>query len=96
MDEIQKIIIPYKDIDTDTEISTFKGLIRFSAKFHKDVAEIYDAVTRIRNVKRNPSGFDFNDTAILGLLIRIWKILKEVVYYYGKNNADIASLWIGK
>jgi hypothetical protein len=92
MNEIRDIIIQYKDIKVDTEISTYDGLIKFSTKFYKDVAEIYDAVTRIKNIERNPTGFDFNDSAILGLLIRIWKILKEVVHYYGKDNADIISL----
>jgi hypothetical protein len=26
------------------------------------------------------------------LVVRIWKILKEIVVYYEKNNADIISL----
>jgi len=93
VDEIRDITIKYKGIDIDAEISTFDGLVKFSTKFYKDVVEIYDAVTRIKNVERNPSGFDFNDSAILGLLIRIWKILKEVVYYYGKNNGDMIALF---
>ena len=58
----------------------------------KSVKKCYRQDTRIKNTERNPTGFDFNDSAILGLLIRIWKILKEVVYYYGKDNADIISL----
>lgn len=49
-------------------------------------------MTRIGNVERNPTGFSLNDAAILRLLIRIWKILKEVVHYYEGNNADIISL----
>ncbi len=92
MEEIRKIIIQYKDINVDDEVSNFKDLIKFSTKFYADVAGIYDAVTRIKNIERNPSGFDFNDAAILGLLVRIWKILKEVVYYYRNNNAQIVSL----
>lgn len=93
MEEIRNIILDYKDINTDDEIKTFDGLIKFSAIFYNDVAEIYDSVTRIRNVERNPSGFNLNDAAILGLLVRIWKILKEVVFYYRKNNGDIISLF---
>lgn len=92
MEEISNIITKYKDVDIDTEVSTFNGLKRFSTKFYGDVAEIYDSVTRIKNIERNPIGFNFNDAAILGLLIRIWKIFKEVVYYYEKNNGDIISL----
>ena len=92
MDEIRDIIIKYQNIKIEDELSDFDRLINFSANFYADVAEIYDAVTRIRNVQRNPSGFDYNDAAILGLLIRIWKILKEVVYYYRKDNGQIISL----
>lgn len=92
MEEVQKIILRYKDIDVEKEISTFEGLLGISTAFYKDVSEIYDAVTRVKNADRNPTGFDFNDAAILGLLVRIWKVLKEIVLYYEKNNADIISL----
>ena len=92
MEEIRNLLINYQDIDVDREISTFEKLAKFSAQFYRDVSEIYDAVTRIRNKGRNPTGFDFNDAAILGLLIRIWKILKEIVHYYEINNGDIISL----
>lgn len=93
LSEIRAIIEKYKDVNTDDEISTPDRLRSFSIKFYTDVAEIYDSITRIRNLERNPSGFNFNDAAILGLLIRIWKLLKEVVYYYEKNNAQIIGLF---
>jgi len=92
MKEVQNIILRYKDVDFDKEVSTFEGLVSFSTAFYKDVSEIYDVVTRVKNTERNPTGFGFNDAAILGLLVRIWKILKEIVFYYEKNNADIISL----
>lgn len=92
MEEVQNIIVRYKDLNFEKEVSTFDGLVAFSTTFYKDVSEIYDVVTRVRNIERNPTGFDFNDAAILGLLVRIWKILKEIVVYYKKNNADIISL----
>jgi hypothetical protein len=92
MEEINKIIKKYEEINVDIEVSEYDRLIRFSELFYSDVAEIYDAVTRIRNLQRNPSGFNLNDAPILGLLTRIWKILKEVILYYKKNNANIVSL----
>lgn len=92
MEEIRNLLIKYRDVDVDHEIASFAKLVTFSTQFYRDVSEIYDAVTRIRNIERNPTGFDFNDAAILGLLIRIWKILKEVVHYYENNNAQIISL----
>ena len=92
MEEIVEIIDKYKDTDLEPQLSSFDSLKNFSVQFYGDVAEIYDALTRLKNLERNPTGFIINDAAILGLLIRIWKILKEAVYYYRKNNADIISL----
>jgi hypothetical protein len=62
---------------------------RFALTFYKDVAEIYDCLTRVRNVGRNPTGFSLDDAPILGLLVRIWKLLKEIIRYYEENNAEI-------
>src|SRR3954454_10195061 len=92
MNELRDILAKYSDVDIDKEITTREGRARFSASFYRDVAEIYDAVTRIRNVERNPAGFDLNDAPILGLLIRMWKILKEVVRYYEEDNAQIIGM----
>lgn len=91
MQEIADIIEKYKSIDLDKLLSSKEGLKELSTIFYGDVAEIYDAVTRIKNIERNPTGFSFNDAAILGLLVRIWKLLKEVVAYYKSDNAQIIS-----
>ncbi len=69
MDEIVTIVDKYKNSNIETEISDFPKLIKFSASFYKDVADIYDAITRIRHLDRNLIGFNFNDAAILGLMI---------------------------
>jgi len=92
MKEIQDILEQYKSIDITKELSSFESMRDFSAKFYGDVANIYDAVTRVKNIERNPSGYNFNDAAILGLLIRIWKILKEVVHYYREDKGEIICL----
>ena len=52
---------------------------RFATTFYKDVAKIYDSITRLRNTERNPTGFSLHDAPILGLLVRIWKLLKEII-----------------
>ena len=91
MQEIVGIIEKYKAVDLGKQFSSKEGLKEFSTMFYEDVAEIYDAVTRIRNVERNPTGFSLNDAAILGLLVRIWKLLKEVVAYYKADNGQIVS-----
>lgn len=91
MQEISDIIEKYKTIDLKKELASKEGLKKFSAMFYEDVAEIYDAATRIKNIHRNPTGFSLNDAAILGLLVRIWKLLKEVVSYYKADNGQIIS-----
>lgn len=91
MQEIADIIIKYKSIDLDKQLASKDGLKELSTIFYGDVAEIYDAVTRIKNIERNPTGFSLNDAAILGLLVRIWKLLKEVVTYYKNDNSQIIS-----
>jgi len=91
MQEIADIIEKYKTVDLTEQLSSKEGLKEFSTMFYEDVAEIYDAVTRIKNVERNPTGFSVNDAAILGLLVRIWKLLKEVVAYYKADNGQIVS-----
>jgi len=92
MEEIQNILNRYKSIDISQELSSLDLMKDFSTKFYGDVANIYDAITRIKNIERNPTGYNFNDAAILGLLIRIWKILKEVVRYYKEDKGEIISL----
>lgn len=92
MEEIQNILDQYKNIDISNALSSLDRMKNFSTKFYGDVADIYDAITRIKNIERNPTGYNFNDAAILGLLIRIWKILKEVVRYYDEDKGEIISL----
>ena len=91
MQELIDIIEKHKAIDFVELLKTKEGLKEFSTIFYGDVAEIYDIVTRIKNVERNPTGFSINDAAILGLLVRIWKLLKEVVTYYKADNGQIVS-----
>lgn len=91
MKELVDIIEKHKAINFVEMLKTKEGLKEFSTIFYEDVAEIYDIVTRIKNIERNPTGFSLNDAAILGLLVRIWKLLKEVVAYYKADNGQIVS-----
>lgn len=92
MDEIEKIISRYDQAYFSESLRSLDDINRFTGTFVKDVAEIYDCITRMRNIERNPTGFDLEDAPILGLLTRIWKLLKEIVTYYEKNNAEIISI----
>jgi hypothetical protein len=92
MDEIERIISRYDESYVSNSLRTLSNINKFTGTFVKDVAEIYDCITRIRNTDRNPTGFNLEDAPILGLLTRIWKLLKEIVTYYEKDNAEIISI----
>lgn len=92
MDEIQNVITKYDDAYISKNLQSVDDVNRFAAIFYKDVAEIYDCITRVKNVDRNPTGFSPYDAPILGLLVRIWKLLKEIIRYYKENNAEIISI----
>jgi hypothetical protein len=91
MNEIERIIDRYDQLDLDTELSTFKGLMQLSRRFYFDMAELYDCFTRLSNTDRNPSGFVANDAAILGLLVRTWKLLKQICRHYQDNDGDMIA-----
>lgn len=92
MEEIQNILTKYDDAYITKNLKTVDDVNKFAATFYKDVAEIYDCITRVKNIERNPSGFSLSDAPILGLLVRIWKLLKEIIRYYEENNAEMISL----
>lgn len=91
-DELGEILDRYKSVDVEEEVSTYAGLVALSARFYRDAAEVYDVITRMRHLDRNPGGFDLNDAPILGLLVRVWKILKEIVSYYRRGNGDMVAM----
>ena len=92
MDEIRKITEKYDSAYIENGLKSVEEVNQFALTFYKDVAEIYDCITRVKNVERNPSGFSLDDAPILGLLVRVWKLLKEIIKYYEQNNAEIISI----
>lgn len=92
MEEIRSITKKYDEVYVREGIENLNSLKTFSHAFYTDVAAIYDCITRIRNVERNPSGFSIDDAPILGLLVRIWKLLNEVIACYERDNAEIISI----
>jgi hypothetical protein len=92
MEEIHQITNRYDEAYVANSLRSLEEINRFTGTFVKDVAEIYDCITRIRNIDRNPTGFSLDDAPILGLLTRMWKLLKEIVVYYEKDNAEIISI----
>lgn len=92
MEELHQITEKYQPDFVREGLTSLDSLKRFALTFYKDVAEIYDCLTRLKNIERNPSGFSHEDAPILGLLVRIAKLLKEVIAYYEKDNAEIIAI----
>ena len=92
MNEIFKITEKYDADFVKDGLSSLASISLFALNFYKDVAEIYDCLTRVKNVERNPTGFGLADAPILGLLVRIWKLIKEVIKYYEQDNAQIIGI----
>lgn len=92
MEEFNQITKKYHPEYVHEGLSSLDNLNRFALIFFKDVAVIYDCLARLKNVERNPSGFTMDDAPILGLLVRIAKLLREVVGYYERDMADIISI----
>jgi hypothetical protein len=92
MDEINDRIEKYDASYVRDHLLSAQDVNRFAATFYRDVAEIYDTITRIRNIDRNPTGFSYDDAPILGLLVRMWKLLKEIIRYYEEDNGEIVGI----
>ena len=75
----------------ETIFDDLEDINQFANKFYRDVAEIYDCLSRVKNRERNPSGYSLDDAPIIGLLVRIWKLLNETIRYHTENNAGILS-----
>jgi hypothetical protein len=92
MEEIARILTKYDEEYIRQNFTDVASINAFALSFYKDAAEIYDTLTRVKNVERNPNGFDLDDAPILGLLVRIWKLLKEILKSYEQDNAEIISI----
>lgn len=93
MDEINSRLNKYDADYVRGNLLSAGEVNSFAATFYSDVAEIYDTITRISNVERNPTGFSLDDAPILGLLVRMWKLLKEIIRYYEEDNAEIVGVF---
>lgn len=92
MQEFERITEKYEPSYIESSFSSLAGLHEFSVTFYKDLADLYDALSRLKNVDRNPTGFSIDDAPILGLLVRISKLVREVVKYYEQDNAEIIGV----
>ena len=92
MDEIQDILAKYDRGHLERLLASTPEADQLASVFFKDVAEILDILSRMRNAERNPSGFSIDDAAILGLLVRTWKLLKLIIWIYEEDSAEYAAI----
>lgn len=92
MEEFTEITAKYQPAYIERCFSSMKGLHEFSVTFFKDVGDLYDTLTRLKHMDRNPTGFSIDEAPILGLLVRISKLVKEAVRYYEQDNAEIIGI----
>ena len=92
MDEIQDILAKYDRCHFERLLASTPEADQLASTFFKDVAEILDILSRVRNAERNPSGFSIDDAAILGLLVRTWKLLKLIIWIYEEDSAEYAAI----
>jgi len=93
MDELDAIIDKYMERPLREHFESLDEINQFAITFYKDVAEIYDCLSRVKNRERNPSGYTLDDAPIIGLLVRIWKLLKETIRYHIENNAEFVAIF---
>ncbi|KQQ58165.1 hypothetical protein ASF69_11990 [Rhizobium sp. Leaf311] len=93
MKELTAITAKYQRDYIEKHFSSLEGLNEFSLQFFTDIADIYDTMTRMRNVERNPSGYSIDDAPILGLLVRVSKLLKQCVKYHEMDNAEVIAIF---
>lgn len=91
--EFTQITDKYQPDYIEEHFSSLGGINIFATQFYKDVAEIYDALTRLRNPERNPTGYSFDDAPILGLLVRVAKLLKLCIRYHELDNAEVIAIF---
>ena len=93
MDEFDAIMEKYGNRPLRKHFETIDEINKFALQFYRDAAEIYDCFTRVKNHERNPSGYSLDDAPIIGLLVRIWKLLKETIRYHVENNAEFIAIF---
>lgn len=93
MDEFDTIMEKYGNRPLREHFENVTEINQFAVQFYRDAADIYDCFTRLKDFERNPSGYSLDDAPIIGLLVRIWKLLKEAIRYHVENNAEFIAIF---
>ena len=93
MIELSGLKTYYDDESGLERIDSVDAINDYAHGFYIEVASLYSAITLLKNLHRNPSGFSLNDAPLLGLLTRIWKLLKLSLRFYKNQNADFIAIF---
>lgn len=92
MDEIRTVMSKYDEDYVREFLTSPEDVNKYSFAFYRDVVDLFDAITRVSNTERNPTGFSLQDAPILGLLTRIWKLLGLAIRFYEEDNAEFIAI----
>ena len=92
MNEIRTILLKYKPAYVQRLLATSSDSDRLALVFYRDVGEILDVLSRMKNIDRNPTGFSIDDASILGLLVRLWKLFKLVIWIYEEESEEYSII----
>lgn len=65
MDEIHNILKKYDEEYITGKLKALDELIPFAGSSYKDTAEIYDCITRVKHIDRNPKGLSLRDACCM-------------------------------
>lgn len=88
MDEIEPILKKYEKNYLSRLLSATSEADELARIFFNDVSDILDFLCRLKNVERNPNGYSIDDAPILGLLVRISKLLKLLLWIYSEESVE--------
>lgn len=93
MQDIERIWTKYDDNRLFDRLESLDDVHCLVQIFCKDVAETFRLITLLPNRDRNPSLYCLSDAPIVGLLIRIAKLLRLACRFYEIGNGDYLSVF---
>ena len=91
--EIQSIWLRYRDSSNSNHLESLEDVNRFALRFGIDVAETFRRVTLLRHPHLYLKGFGLVDAPIVGLLVRISKLLRLSCRFYELNIGDYIAVY---
>ncbi len=93
MTDINNILSKYSNKPSDSFAETEIELNAFLIQFSKDLSELTDMLSRLRNKETHPNYYNINEITIVGSVTRIVKLYKEIIINYEQNKLEILTLF---